>query len=733
VTTVAPAIEALDADEAERQRRRREARATLGIPGDEASPPLREALRSSGVSGYPLVALGALAISDTFQAEAFTILTPEISRAVGLSLGAIAAARTIAFLATILAPLPMAWLAQRPGIRAILCISTGVAWSIVTLLSGLVTSFVGLLAVLAVDGLTSGSHSALHTPLLVDSYPPTARVRVLSGYAALGRVAMIASPLLVALLAGPLDLTWRGVFLGLGAISLALTLVSIRLTDPGPGRFDTDALRAAEHERVTGEHAPVEPLDVGLGFFEIVRRILLIPTIRRLASGYLALGVLLVPFGTYLSSFLEVRWGMSASQRGVMFSALAATSIVFLLLFGSRAERLFRSDPAKIVAFSGWALLGAVVAIAVGSLMPTFALMFAAFAVSQGALGVLTPGLAAVSMSVIDARYRVHAAAVLGIFTAAGSILGVAFLSGLDRRLGLAVAIACLMIPGAVAGLIVRSAARFVNVDLDRMIDEVLEGEDIRTIRRAGGHLPLLACKGLEFSYGQLQVLFGVDFAVDDGEMVALLGTNGAGKSTLLKAISGIGHPQGGSIRFQGEDITYLDPERRVALGITQIPGGRAVFGPMDVVENLRAYGYTARRDRRRLEERIELCLEVFPRLGERRTSPAAALSGGEQQMLALSKALIVQPRLLLIDELSLGLAPVVVSQLLEMVRRINAEGTAVVLVEQSVNLALSLVDHAYFMEKGEVRFDGRADDLLHRDDLLRAVFLEGATKAVRP
>src|SRR6202000_1336714 len=128
------------------------------------------------------------------------------------------------------------------------------------------------------------------------------------------------------------------------------------------------------------------------------------------------------------------------------------------------------------------------------------------------------------------------------------------------------------------------------------------------------------------------------------------------------------------------------------------------------------------------VNETIDRCLTVFPRLAERRTSFAATLSGGEQQMLALCKALILQPKLLLIDELSLGLAPIIVGQLLELVREINAEGTAVVLVEQSVNIALSLVDHAYFMEKGQMRFDGAAKDLLGRGDLLRAVFLEGAT-----
>jgi ABC-type branched-subunit amino acid transport system ATPase component/MFS family permease len=721
----------LDADPDTRASRRAAARATLGVSGDTEAPPLRPVLREHRLTTYPMVALGLLSIADIFQAEAFTILTPEVSRALGLSLGAIAGARTLAFLATVLAPLPMAALSQSRGRRALICIITGLAWSVITLFTGFVTSLLALIAVLVLDGLSTGSVAALHTPLLVDSYPPQARVRVLSGYSAIRTLGQIGSPLLVSLLAGPLDLTWRGVFIGLGVISIASTLLALGLKDPGPGRFDTEALRADEHEKVSGEHVDVVAAeDVELGFFEIVRRVLLVPTVRRLATGYFALGVLLIPFGTYLSSFLEVRWDLDASERGVFFSVISGVSICALVLFGSRAERKFREDPAWVVSFSGFALILAVASIAIGALMPTFILMAVAFAGGQCLIAVLSPGLGAVFMSVIDARFRPHAAAVLGMFTAGGSIIGVIFLSGLDQRFGLSVAIASLMLPGVVAGLIVRSAGSFVNNDLDRMIDEILETEDVRIIRERGGHLPMLSCKGVDFSYGQLQVLFDVDFTVDDGEMVALLGTNGAGKSTLLKVVSGIGLPSKGSVRFRGEDITYLDAERRVPLGITQVPGGRAVFGTMDVVENLRAFGYTLGRDRKRVEESIELCFEAFPRLKERRTSLAANLSGGEQQMVGLSKALILQPKLLLIDELSLGLAPVIVGQLLDMVRRINDGGTAVVLVEQSVNIALSLVDHAYFMEKGEMRFDGPAQQLLERDDLLRAVFLEGASKA---
>jgi ABC-type branched-subunit amino acid transport system ATPase component len=149
----------------------------------------------------------------------------------------------------------------------------------------------------------------------------------------------------------------------------------------------------------------------------------------------------------------------------------------------------------------------------------------------------------------------------------------------------------------------------------------------------------------------------------------------------------------------------------------------------MTVVENLRVFGYTHGRDRRAVEAGIEASLAAFPGLAARADNLAATLSGGEQQMLGIAKAFVVRPRVLLVDELSLGLAPIVIGELLDTVRRINAEGTAVVVVEQSVNIALSLVDHAYFMEKGEIRFDGRADDLAARPDLVRSVFLEGAAR----
>lgn len=712
---------------------RDDARRKLGVVGDEQTRPLSAVLREHGLSYYPIVALGLLFIADTFQSYAFTVLTPELSATLGISIGAIAAARSLQSLSVAVAPLPIAALCQGRAIRALLCIVTGLAWSLMTLSTGFITSLAGLIAILCLDGLTTGSVTALHAPLVVDSYHPDARVRALSLYTAIGTFGSVLAPALVGVLAAAAGLTWRGVFLALGLTSVLITLVALGLRDPGYGRWDTDRLRDSVYEAHGATAAAPGGDDVALGFWEICRRVLLIPTNRRVFFGFAVFGVLTVPLGTFISYFLDQRWNLGPGGRGFFFAFYAGCGVLALVAYGGRGERQFRASPARVLRAAGLMLAVAVALVAVGGVMPVFAGMMACFGLAGAAIAIISPLLAIALLSIVPADMRPHAQALVGIFTAIGGLVGALLLTGVQNQYGVAGTMIAVAIPGVIGAGIIASAAKFIEADLDRMIDAVLEDEEIRRIVATGGRLPMLACRGVDFSYGPLQVLFGVDFAVDDGEMVALLGVNGAGKSTLLKVISGIGLPARGSVRFRGPEITYLDAERRLRLGITQIPGGRAVFGPMTVIENLRSYGYTLGRDRRAMDAAIDACLETFPRLAQRRNSLASTLSGGEQQMLGLSKALILRPRLLLIDELSLGLAPVIVGQLLRLVREINAAGTAVVLVEQSVNIALNLVEHAYFMEKGEIRFDGAAADLLARDDLLRAVFLAGAAARENP
>lgn len=235
---------------------------------------------------------------------------------------------------------------------------------------------------------------------------------------------------------------------------------------------------------------------------------------------------------------------------------------------------------------------------------------------------------------------------------------------------------------------------------------------------------PLLSMRDIEFSYGQLQVLFGVSLDVLPGEALALLGTNGAGKSTLMKVLCGLGTPSGGTVHLRGEDITGSAAEELPGKGLVLISGGRSVFPDMTVAENLEMQAFTVRKRKAWVRERTDHVLALFPRLGERMGQAAGVLSGGEQQQLALAKALLLDPAALCIDELSLGLAPIVVQGLIEMVREVHRSGVTIVLVEQSLNIAASLCERAVFMEKGQVRFEGPTRQLLEDDQIARAVFL---------
>jgi len=717
------------------ERVRAAGREAMGVAGDTQTQPLRRLLAEANVGVYPLAALGVLVMIDQFQGVAFGILGPEIARSLGLSKVALAGIVSLKTLAITVFTLPMAALVQRGRRRARTSIVTGFAWSIATLFTGFVIGPAGLLVLLVLDGVSTASVATVHQPLLLDCYPPPLRVRVLFAYRGFDHLGNVLTPLLVAVLAGLVGFSWRGVFLAMGITSLFATVAAVKLRDPGFGRWDADVIRARVRDERGEPDPPVEAGDDAgpkYTFFEVTRRLLLIPTVRRVLAANAVLGLTQIPLATFLVFFLEERWGMGPGARSVLFAFIEVAAITALFIFAPRGEALYRSDPAKLVRTSVWVFLAATTAVAAAFASPVFAVMAVCLAVSASLLAGLTPALAMALLNTIPAPMRPQAAALAGLsFAAVGGTGGLVLLGGVDSRYGTTGIVVAIALSGVVVSRVLYGAARTIRADLDRTVEEIIEEEAVRELVASGQRLPLLDCRRIDFSYGQLQVLFDVDFTVDEGEMVALLGTNGAGKSTLLRVISGLGFPSSGTVRYRGNDVTYLDGQRRVGLGIVQVPGGRAVFDSLSVIDNLRLFGYATPRSSGQVERGIERCFEVFPRLAERKDNLASRLSGGEQQMLGLSQAFVLQPSLLLIDELSLGLAPKVVGELLEMVRQINKAGTAVVLVEQSLNVALSLVDHAYFMEKGEIRFDGRADELAQRPDLLRSVFLEGAAKVL--
>ncbi len=234
----------------------------------------------------------------------------------------------------------------------------------------------------------------------------------------------------------------------------------------------------------------------------------------------------------------------------------------------------------------------------------------------------------------------------------------------------------------------------------------------------------LLQCHGVGAGYGGLQVLFGVDMTLSEGQPATLLGTNGAGKSTLLRAVSGILPATTGRIVYDGQDVTDWSPAKRLRAGVVTVPGGRGVFPSLTVAENLRMAAWLRRKDREALRTGFDEVYGLFPVLRDRSAQRASSLSGGEQQMLTLAQALLCRPRLLMIDELSIGLAPTVVSELVRVVGDLSEQGVTLLVVEQSLNVAARLADRAIFLEKGQVRFTGSIERLLARPDLARAVFL---------
>jgi branched-chain amino acid transport system ATP-binding protein len=234
----------------------------------------------------------------------------------------------------------------------------------------------------------------------------------------------------------------------------------------------------------------------------------------------------------------------------------------------------------------------------------------------------------------------------------------------------------------------------------------------------------LLEIRDVVVHYGRIQALHGVSLVVREGELVTLLGSNGAGKTTTMRAISGLLPLTSGSVWFEGRNITRVKAHKRVAEGLIQAPEGRGVFPGMTVVENLEMGCYGRKFDSRaEHRERLDWVLETFPRLAERHAQVGGTLSGGEQQMLAIGRALMARPRVLLLDEPSMGLAPMVISQIFKIISDINAQGTTVLLVEQNAQQALSRSDRAYILETGTITRTGQARELLE-DDSIRAAYL---------
>lgn len=230
----------------------------------------------------------------------------------------------------------------------------------------------------------------------------------------------------------------------------------------------------------------------------------------------------------------------------------------------------------------------------------------------------------------------------------------------------------------------------------------------------------MLKIRDLVVAYGGIEALKGISADVPDGQIITLIGANGAGKSTLLRTVMGLEKPKGGTVEYNGEQLNGLNSQHIVTRGITLVPEGRRVFPNLTVLENLQIGAYK-RSDKEGIEADIRRIYELFPRLEERHWQMAGTLSGGEQQMLALGRALMCRPRLIMMDEPSLGLAPLVIKEIFNIIQRINASGTTVLLVEQNANMALKIAHHAYVLETGTIKMEGSGKELLENEEIKEA------------
>ncbi len=655
-----------------------------------------------GADRFPLWVLFWLTWADQVDTQTFYVLGPDIAREFHVGLGVLG---TISILVSLVGPLigvPVSYLADRWR-RVPLAVAGALIWSVFSVFTGLAPVLWFLIAARVIA--TSGEivNTPVHGSLIADYYPPQTRMKVFGIYT----VGQTVGGALGALGAGLLGQAfgWRVPFILLAVPTFVVLVYALRLKEPERGRF----------ERMEAEVAPP--------FKQTVRALWGLRSLRYQWIGTAFAAAALLPARQIFPFFLENVFGVGPGWRGFIVGAGTVITLGACLSGTAIVQRHLNIKPSRGLRVLAWLGVASGVSFVLSSISPSLILVVILVWFITALFAVMGPSLLAVTAIIAGPEVRSTAFAMQGLVALAGAPLALIGVAIGDKHERLA-----LFYLGAVFLIGVSfffTAARFIDADVERL-DPKYRARALRTL---DGEAPiLLETHGVTVSYSGVQVLFGVDLEIRTGEIVALLGTNGAGKSTILNAISGIVEPDGGNVWFEGEAITGEPPERTVARGIVQVPGGRGVFPRLTVEDNLAMGAFLIRRDKAVLAARMKEVLELFPRLAERFKQPAGVLSGGERQMLTLAQSFLLRPKLLLIDELSLGLAPVVVQELLQAVRDINATGTAIVLVEQSVNVALTLADRAYFMEKGEVRFSGPTSELLERTDLLRSVFLQGAS-----
>jgi ABC-type branched-subunit amino acid transport system ATPase component/predicted MFS family arabinose efflux permease len=675
-----------------------------------------------GVTGggpvYPLLILFGLNAVDELDRAAFGILLPEIRDHFSLDLDA--ALGIIALISAIALTLqvPIAHFADRLP-RTRVAVAGALAWAVFSFGTGLSWTIWFLVLMRSGSSIGKAVNDPTHNSLIADLYAPEHRTKAYSFHRAANAVGQFVGPLVAGFLA--YSFGWRAPFFVFAVPTLVLVVLALRVREPVRGAHERRAMGASEEAIMTEEAPP--------SYGEAWRLTWRIETLRRIWVSLPFLATAFIGFASLASLFYEEVFGLDERARGVVAAATEPAQLVGLLIGARIGTRLVARDPGLALRFLG--LQGFILAgiSAVFALSPWLWMAVAANVVLSGVIAILGPGIFAALSLAIPARARAVGFSIGALWVLPG-LLVLPVIGSVGDRWGIRAGLLMLLPILVIGGLLISRAGSTIRRDIEDVWRTAAARSEVLYERRQG-RSKLLLVRGLDVYYGDVQVLFGVDLEVDEGEIVALLGTNGAGKSTLLKAISGIVEAERGAVIFDGTEMTHTPPAEIAGRGVTQVPGGVGTFPSLSVGENLRVAGWLERRRHAEVEAAVDRVLTQFPVLRARLDEPAANLSGGQQQMLALGMAFLSRPRLLMIDELTLGLAPVVVEQLLPVLRDIRDQGTTIILVEQSVNVALTVAETAYFMEKGEIRFSGPTAELLERPDILRSVFLEGAATAM--
>ena len=665
----------------------------------------------------PLTVFCVLAFVGGFDDQALALIAPELLKEFSISVGFVLQMAALLTLASQSLAVPMGYIAdrvKRVWLVRFSAIGTNVA-SVIQATAGGIGQLLGGQVVNAASG-TAGGPAIF--PLIADYYPSRARGRAFAVYAGAQRAALLLSLPVAGFLLNRYG--WRPVVLTSALIALVATTLTFFIKEPVRGGIDRLEMGASA-EQAADAPPPLK-------WQESLRAAWAVRTLR--LQGFAMLVSFTYPIAYLVQVVYAERFFLDPFERSLLTVAAHLLALLGLLCAGPLSERLLTRRPANLALWqAGLSALGAVFLVIQG-LAPNVVLFVAPLLLFTTFEALLLPATAAIMALVVPARVRGVGSQLFVPFVALGSVIS-AFIASFAVQLGTQRLLLVYAPFYIVAALIRLSSASSITTDI-RAARAASMAEQISREARAAGTAKMLVCRDVDVAYDGVQILFNVDFDVEEGETVALLGTNGAGKSTLLRAIAGLHQPSNGAVFFDARDVTSSPAHMVASYGVVFMPGGHAVFPNMTVRENLVTAGWMHRDNEGYVADRIERMLEFFPVLRERIDVVAGTLSGGEQQMVALGQAFLMRPKLLMIDELSLGLAPRVVEQLVNVLRELRADGTTIVVVEQSFNVAATIAERAVFMDKGRVEFDGPVDALLERPDLLRAIFMGGAASAGR-